>query len=196
MALHIELAKCSTVESGPFFTLDTPEDWLRQTLPDDYLEIANKYGGREGFLGQQYVRLYRPQELRALNDAYEISSRRPGLIMVASDGYGEGFGFLHRNPAVLKFPLIPLPIEGEIIDLAAATFEAFVHLHSETSATMRPNPSCVGMEMHLKQPLCFGGDWRSSENQVLVPPLKHAELVCYWNTLYRKLLAQQQVQKL
>lgn len=195
MAIHTEFAKWSSVDSGPFFPLDTPEDWLRQTLPNDYLEIANVYGGREGFLGQQYFRIYRPQELRALNDAYEIGARRPGLVMVASDGYGEGFGFLHRNPEVLKFPLIPLPIEGENTDVIATSFEVFVRLHAATPATMKPNPSCVGMEVHLKQPLCFGGDWRSSENQVLVPPLQHAELVSYWNTLYRKLLAQQQAQK-
>jgi hypothetical protein len=192
MSLHKELAKWSSVESGPFFPVDTTEDWLGETLPQDYLINAKSYGGREGFFGQQYLRLYRPVELRALNEAYDIGRYHPGIVMFGSDGYGEGFGFLRCDGSVLKFPLIPLPIEGEKMDKIAPNFEVFIRFIADIPATLKPNPSCVGKELHLKQPLCFGGDFKNPENQVMVPVSKHPELVCYWNNLYRNLLAQQQ----
>jgi len=194
MSLHEQLAKWSSVESGPFFEVDTPKEWLDDMLPKDYLALAELYGGREGFLGQQYLRLYRPAELRALNDAYGIDPRCVGFVLFGSDGYGEGFGFSCNDGSVLKFPQIPLPVEGEEegADKIASSFDAFIRLKAATPTTLRPNPACIGMELHLKQPLCFGGDWRAPENQVLVTPGKHAELARYWNNIYRDLLAQQQ----
>lgn len=186
-----ELDKWSSVESGPFFSVLDSDDWLCSALPQGYLEIAKAYGGREGFLGQQYLRLYRPEELRALNEAYEINLYHPGLVMFASDGYGEGFAFLRQKQTVFKIPLIPIPIDAEEMDVAATSFDAFVRRHSDIPATLRPNPSCVGKELHLKKPLCFGGDWKDAENQIMVTPIEHVEIVRYWNKLYRDLLAQQ-----
>src|SRR5437879_184758 len=52
-----------------------------------------EFGGREAFLGEIYLRLYRLQELVALNVAYDVSTLLPGVIIFGSNGGGEAFGF-------------------------------------------------------------------------------------------------------
>jgi hypothetical protein len=181
----------SAVESGPFFEVDQSVEWSKSVLPSCYFELARSYGGQEGFLGQQYLRLYRLDELRSLNEAYQSSLYDPGLVIFASDGYGEAFAYFNGDPRVYKIPAIPLPVAGEDKDLVAPDFATFASFHGSIPPTMRPNPSSVGMELHLKKPLCFGGDFRDEDNLVMVTPTQHAELARYWNQMYRDILRQQ-----
>ena len=182
------------VDGGPFFPLSTDMTWLRAVLPTHYLDVASIFGGKEGFVGKQYLRIYRHTELHSLNQEYEIGLRHPGLVMVASDGYGDGFGFLNQAPQLLRFALIPLPTPDELeaFDVAGECFDDFVSHIAADPTTLKANPTTVGLETHLKQPLCFGGDFRDSNNIVMVTPSQHAELARYWNPLYRKILAQQE----
>lgn len=180
-----------SVESGPFFGVDGSPEWSRAALPSDYFGTALSNAGREGFLGQQYLRLYRLEELRSLNEAYQTSRYFPGLVVFASDGYGEAFAFLRGDRRVLKVPLIPFPVEGDDLDVVAPDFKTFAEFHISPPATLGPSPSMVGLETHLKQPLCFGGDWKDDKNLVMVTPTQHAELTRYWNPLYRDLLKRQ-----
>lgn len=184
MTPHQALEGWQSVESGPFFEIDADRAWSQAALPRDYFEVAKLYGGREGFLGRQYLRLYRLEELRHLNEAYQISLCRPDLVVFASDGYGEGFAFYKGSSQLLNIPLIPIPVINENIDSVAPDFNAFAQANlSEPAAALSQHP--VGQELHLKQPLCFGGDWNDEKNLVWVTPPQHAELVRYWNRIYR-----------
>src|SRR5437764_991696 len=108
MPLDRDFERWDAVPSGPFF--DSAE--LATGLPPDYLEAAITFGGREGFLGQQYLRLYRLSELSVLNGLYQIAQYNSDLVMFGSDGYGEAFAFDRTSWSVVRVPLIPIPKEG------------------------------------------------------------------------------------
>jgi hypothetical protein len=187
MSVGTHLAKWDAVPAGPFFgSREEPAG-----LPTDYVEAARTFGGREGFLGQQYLRLYRLSELAELNALYEFSTYNPALLVFASDGYGEVFAFDRLSWKVLKVPVIPFPVPGEEVDVVAENFTSFVRTCSAEHQTHRADPKALGKELHLKKPLCLGGDWNDQSNLVLVTPIQHAELARYWNKLYRDLLSRQ-----
>lgn len=190
MSIAAHLAKWDAVPVGPFFDLREQH----AGLPTDYVDAARTFGGREGFLGHQYLRLYRLSELAELNALYEVSQYNPALLVFASDGYGEAFAFDRHSWKVLKVPVIPLPVPGDEVDLLAETFTDFVRICAAGRQTHRADPKARGKELHLKKPLCLGGDWNDPSNLVLVTPIQHAELARYWNKLYRDLLSRQRGQ--
>jgi hypothetical protein len=189
-AIHRDLTGWNNIISGPFFDLQNPaEELLSEAVPSDYLSAIKEFGGREGFLGQQYLRLYRYGELIALNEAYEIPHYNPQVFIFAADGYGEAFGFIVGTEKLIKIPLIPIP-KSEV-NLVAEGFETFIHHLAVSGPPPETDPTNVGLEVHLKKPLCFGGDYRDPENIVMVHPAKHAELARYWNKLYYDLVKKQ-----
>ncbi|HEV3080417.1 MAG TPA: hypothetical protein VGY66_11580 [Gemmataceae bacterium] len=94
--------------SGPFFEMMQPPAECRQALPADYFAAVTEFAGREGFLGKTYLRLYRLEELAALNLAYEVPVLFPEAMVFGSDGGGNGFAFLVNEPAVVQVPFLPL----------------------------------------------------------------------------------------
>ncbi len=179
------------MQSGPFFELqEPPEGLLHDAVPSDYLENIREIAGQEGFLGQQYLRLYRFEELIELNQAYQIPDYNPELFLFAADGHGEGFAFVFGTDTVVKIPLIPIPTDQA--DVVANGFEKFLRRLAATGTSPDIDPKNVGLELHLKQPICFGGDFRDPENHVMVTPTKHAELARYWNQLYYDLKDKQE----
>lgn len=181
----MKLEKWDSLPSGPFFGGgDIPTD-----LPVDYRATLEVNGGREGFLGAQYLRLYRLAELYDLNKQYGVQEANPTLLVFAADGYGGAFAFDRSTWNVWRVPLIPIPIPAERGQLQAvgSTFNEFVAWCMKKPQTHRVNPGSVGKETHMKKPLAFGGDFRDPQNFVMVTPTQHAERVSYWNKLYRKL---------
>jgi hypothetical protein len=89
---------------------------------------------------------------------------------------------------VVKIPLIPIPTDHA--DMVANGFAAFLDVLANSGAPPELDQAKVGLELHLKQPLCLGGDFRDPNNVVMVPPAKHAELARYWNRVYYDLEAQ------
>jgi hypothetical protein len=176
--------------SGPFFGVSDPPAELLQALPQDYLAAVAEFGGREGFLGQTYLRLYRLQELVALNLAYELPALVPEVIVFGSNGGGEAFAFSIGEPAVVQVPFLPLA--SEYIERRAADFTEFLRSLAASGASSPHEARAIGMEVHAKHPVCLGGSPTDPANQVLVPAAKHAEVCRFWNKVYRNALAQQQ----
>src|SRR5438105_2520264 len=110
--------------SGPFFEMADPPFEFLQALPADYLAAVAEFGGREGFLGQTYLRLYRLQELIALNLAYEVPVLLPEVIVFGSNGVGEAFAFPLGESAVIQVPFLPL--SAEYAGRHALSFNEFV----------------------------------------------------------------------
>lgn len=50
-----------------------------------------------------WLRLYRIEELVPLNQGYDLSESQPGLVLIGTDGGGEGGGldFNHEPPSVV-----------------------------------------------------------------------------------------------
>jgi hypothetical protein len=89
-------------------TLKAAERALQVELPSDYNEFLRASNGGEGFLGQNYIALWRVEELKERNDGYGVEQFAPGLILFGSDGGGEAYAFDTRaNPwVVVQVPFI------------------------------------------------------------------------------------------
>jgi hypothetical protein len=182
-------ARWRSTPSGPFFEVAEPPVEFLQGLPKDYLAAVAEFGGREGFLGQTYLRLYRLQELVALNLAYEVASSLPEVIVFGSNGVGEALAFSVGTPAVVRVPFVPLA--AEYVNRQAVNFAEFVRSLGASGESPEYNTEAVGMEVHDKHPICFGGSPTDPANKVLVPVAKHAEVCRFWNKAYRDAVARQ-----
>jgi hypothetical protein len=182
-------ARWRATPSGPFFEMTNPPNEFVQRLASDYLAAIAEFGGREGFLGETYLRLYRLQELVALNVAYDVPSLLPEVIVFGSNCGGEAFAFSLGKPAVVQVPFLPLT--AEYAEQRADSFADFVRSLLGTGVSAKYEPEAVGMEVHDKHPICFGGCPTDPENKVLVPPTNHAELCRFWNKAYRDAVAGQ-----
>ncbi len=191
MAIQSEWRKAlgkrwKSVETEPYFEMQEVPEQLKAVFPADYLEAVAEVGGREGFLGGTYLRLYRLEELMALNFEYEVPELFPEVLMFASNGCGEAFAFPIGQSSVVQVPLIPLA--SEYAEYRAMGFTEFVKMLAESGAG-RPselNQAGEGVEMHFKQPVALGGNPTDGENRELVPVREHPELCRYWNKVYRE----------
>jgi hypothetical protein len=86
---------------------------LSHALPADYLEFMRKHDGGEGFIRDNYLILWRAEELAPFNAEYEVAQYAPGLILFGSSGGGEGYGFDARGEsmAVVRVPFIGMAWE-------------------------------------------------------------------------------------
>jgi hypothetical protein len=173
--------KCS--QSGPFFKSDLSANTYLKDVPRDCSEIIQTYGGREGFLSDTYLRLFRWEELWALNEAFEINENAPELVIFGSNGYGDAFCFSRNSPQILQVPFIPLALEHA--EVVGRTFASFFQ-SLKTDCDYAESSPLMGMEMHLIQPLVFGGHPTENKNRVLVPVEKYPEITSFWNAVYRR----------
>lgn len=88
-------------------------------LPDDYYSFLADANGGEGFVGCEYLVLWRAEELAQFNRDYEVETYAPGLFLFGSNGGGEGFGFDTRGT---PYPIVQVPFIG--MDLKYATHVA------------------------------------------------------------------------
>jgi len=74
--------------------LSAEERALGLQLPQEYREFLEKSNGAEGFVGKNsYASLWPVNELKELNDAYDVGSYASGYLFFGSDGGGEAFAF-------------------------------------------------------------------------------------------------------
>ena len=97
-------------------------------LPHDYIEFLRASNGGEGFLGQNYVMLWRVEELKPLDDSYEVAQYAPKLLLFGSNGGGEAYAFNMRvSPwAVVKVPFIGMG-DAQSAILLACSFAEFLN---------------------------------------------------------------------
>ena len=181
--------KWRAIASGPFFDLAAPPAEFTSTLPNEYLAAAAEFGGREGFLGDTYLRLYRLNELIALNVSYAVPAWLPQVVVFGSNGIGEAFAFQLGEAAVIQVPFLPL--SSEYIEQKGKDFTDFLRKLASAGESIEQNPDTVGMEIHDKHPICLGGSPTDPENKVIVPAAKHAEICSFWNKVYSRIRAQQ-----
>ena len=165
---------------------------LNFTPPTDYVTVLNYTDGGEGFIGQNYLRLYSTEEVPRLNQAYQVETFAPRLVIFGSNGGGEAFGFDARQSQIeiVQIPFIPLDFQ-QAIPFGPSVFEFLSKLAAskdDTSPLPQINMSAVGKEVHDILPIVFGGRPNDKANQALVPSEKHAELSVFWNRVYKRKL--------
>jgi hypothetical protein len=177
------------VEAGPFFRLGDPPPLAEQVLPPDYLALIEEFGGREGFLGSRYLRLYRFNELVNLNLAYDVPTNYPEGFLFGSDGCGEAYAFVMGESTVVRVPFMPLA--ADMAEPCAGSFRAFIEALSATGTAPEANPEAVGMESHEIHPVALGGSPDDEVNRALIPAQAHAEITQYWNKVHRRTKVEQ-----
>lgn len=61
-------------------------------LPQSYLDFMRQHNGGEGDIGETWLVLYPLEELREINDDYEISEYLPDHILIGGNGGEEFYG--------------------------------------------------------------------------------------------------------
>jgi hypothetical protein len=90
-------------------SLGLVETGLGMSLPSDYRRFMERMNGGEGFIGKQYLILWRIEELLSFNRDYQVPEYAPGLFLFASSGGGEAFAFDLRRE---DLPVVQVPFIG------------------------------------------------------------------------------------
>lgn len=96
-------------------------------LPAHYKGFLSTHDGGEGFIGDQYLILWRAGELIDFNRDYEVAKYAPGLLLFGSNGGGEAFAFDTRQSEEMRIRMVPF-IGMSLKDATpvANTFESFL----------------------------------------------------------------------
>lgn len=104
------------------------ESALGRHLPQDYKDFLQKNDGGEGFISDNYVILWKAEELIEFNREYELEEYAPGIFLFGSDGGGEGYGFDMRKQSA---SVVMVPFIGMSLRYArpiASNFTDFLHM--------------------------------------------------------------------
>jgi hypothetical protein len=103
--------------------IESLERVLGYQLPHDYLRFLRERGSFEGPIAQEYLSLWPLAELPSINDSYGGAAQLPGLVLIGSNGAGEGVGFdFRRKPAaVVLLPFISTGWQDAVPQAASFT---------------------------------------------------------------------------
>ncbi len=97
------------------------------SMPVQYKSFMSLYDGGEGFIGKQYLILWRTAELIEFNRDYEVAKYAPGLVLFGSNGGGEAFAFDATEAEKMKIQMLPfIGMSLQDAKLIADTFEGFL----------------------------------------------------------------------
>jgi len=99
-------------------------------LPNDYRSFLEEANGGEGFIGAEYLILWKAEELEQFNREYEVETYAPGLFLFGSNGGGEGFGFDTRST---PYKVVQVPFIGMELKYASHVADSFLDLLEKMS---------------------------------------------------------------
>jgi SMI1 / KNR4 family (SUKH-1) len=82
---------------------------LGKSLPPSYVNFVRQKNGGEGFVGENYLSLWKIEELAQFNSDYEVEEYAPGFLFFASNGGGDGYAF---DTTAEAFPIHIIPFIG------------------------------------------------------------------------------------
>ncbi|CAD7803769.1 hypothetical protein CHRY9390_01128 [Chryseobacterium aquaeductus] len=74
------------------FNFKAIEDKIGFELPQDYKDYSIEYDEHEGFIGEEFIRLWSPENLIDWNTDYQIFENLPKTIAIGDNGNGEFIG--------------------------------------------------------------------------------------------------------
>ena len=102
------------------------EERLNASFPQDYITLLKRSNGGEGYVGENYISLWKVEDLPALNEDYQIQKYLSEKFLgIGTDGGGICYGFcLDKNYSIFKCPLGDLDI-NEVVIVAKSTKDFF-----------------------------------------------------------------------
>ena len=80
-------------------------------LPQQYIDFMLLHNGGEGDLGKTWFVLYPMEELKTINEDYEVNKYLPGRIIIGSNAGGELYGIDSEG----EYFIVPEIMEEEYI---------------------------------------------------------------------------------
>ena len=89
------------------------------------MAFLGRANGGEGSIDEQYVRLWRAEELIEMNLGYNVVEYFPNLFLIGTDGGGEAYAFdvSASDRRVFEVPFIGMPSDARPV---ADSFDSFV----------------------------------------------------------------------
>ena len=112
-------------EPTPEESLENIETKLNIKLPSDYILFLKEANGGEGFIGENYLILWKAEELGPYNHDYQVAEYAPGIFLFGSNGGGEAFGFDTRTH---PYKIVQLPFVGMELKYAHCIADSFYEL--------------------------------------------------------------------
>ena len=137
---------------------------------------------REGWLVDQYIRIYASADRARVAAIYRFDEFLPGYEPWGS--WGQDALCLSPERPLFLIPWIPLAasFRQEHYARVAAFEEAARSLRDAT-----PSYQNFGKEVHFINPVIFGGDPSDKQNIALIEQSAHAEICVFWNRAYARL---------
>ena len=104
---------------------------LPTKIPLDYFNFISLYNGGEGFIGEEYLKLYKIEELLHINEDYSVDEFAPDIFIIGTNGGGEAiaFDFRYENP---KYILIPFIFDyNDVIELGNNINDFFARIYKK-----------------------------------------------------------------
>jgi len=81
--------------------------------PSDYLEFIRTSDGAEGFVGRNYLQVWKAEDLAKLNQDYEVDEYASGYFIFATNGGGTAYAFEKRSQIIVSFEFVGMLIADE-----------------------------------------------------------------------------------
>jgi len=130
---------------------------------------------KEGWLADDYLILFDEAEVGAASDRYAISQLLPGFQVLGLRGWDD---FILRDSEGQTYSVPTVPTDQRYLSpfpLPGA------------GSRLRPDPRHSERIKWYVTPIVFGGDPGVGANLVWVSHEEHAQLVRWWNDMYRSL---------
>ena len=127
----------------------------------------------EGWYGSDHLILFNEAEIASAADRYALSQFLPGYKVMGLRGWDD-FILQDSSGATYCAPTVPAVAEH----LSAYALPS-------TPGMLRQDDRFQGKIKWYVKPIVFGGDPQSEANVIWVNHDQHAQLVKYWNDLYR-----------
>lgn len=91
----------------------------------DYEDVLARYNGLEGFVGSdQYLQLWKAEDIVGLNAAYHVADFAPGIDLIGTDGGDTGYGIEATTRHYVSVPLVGM--SRNAVRNVGANFEEFL----------------------------------------------------------------------
>lgn len=135
---------------------------------------------REGWLGNDYVRIYAVADRARVSELYSFQTSLPGY-----EPWGSwGLDALCLGPDRRLYLVDWIPLAEEFLRLRYESVTAFeidvTQLHEATSVYEH-----FQKEVHFMKPLVFGGDPKVAPT--MIDQTTHAEMCRFWNQTYARM---------
>ncbi|MCH4825900.1 SMI1/KNR4 family protein [Planococcus halocryophilus] len=109
------------------------ENQLGFLFPDEYVKFLLHANGGEGPIGDNYLQLWKVEELIEDNERYSVEEFAPGILIIGSDGGDTAYCMDTRSK---EMPFVSMPFIGmdlEEVELCGSTFTKFLDFLNKVS---------------------------------------------------------------